>query len=102
MRFVEELKAVGLSQVRAAKVARINYTTLWRYQRGKLIPQWHRSGRKSALAKFDPPAALLSAVRRLQISGHSNEHAWRMAAEFKICPPELAKYIRAARSAPWS
>jgi hypothetical protein len=93
MESFQELTRRGLTKEQAARKLRIGETTLWRYRK-RIEPLTVNCGRKSIVEKLNPPAAILRAVRRLQVAGLSNADAWRAVAEDPRCPTELAKYLR--------
>lgn len=104
-----DFKTKGLSDVAAARLARVNPTTLWRWQRGihrdgldALVPRFNLSGRKSAADKLPIPLAVIVAVQRLQLTGKGNVAAWLAFADDPKCPPALASFLRSAKTIPRS
>jgi len=98
---VATLKASGLSEVKAAREARVSIASLWRYRRN-LIPGTDRCGRHSVLSAFKISDALLARVQKLNVAGCSREKAWRALADDPICPPALAEFLRRTPTIPGS
>ncbi|MGA9452606.1 MAG: hypothetical protein WBW41_14820 [Verrucomicrobiia bacterium] len=98
---VAELKASGLSEVKAAKALRLSPVSLWRW-RHNLIPATDRCGRHSVLSTFKINDALIARVQKFQVAGCSRDKAWRALASDAACPPALAEFLRQSPKLPAS
>jgi len=94
------LRAGGMSGQLAARRAGAGVVTLWRWQRryaqggmAALATQFHRSGRKPAFTVV-VPAAVLAAVRRLNVERGGNLPAWRAYLASAECAPSLRAALR--------
>lgn len=94
---VHRLTRAGLSAAKAARIAGISYTTLWRWRR-RIWPDTRRSGRRSAASQLRPSKRLLSVVRRRQAIGMGNSASWRSLASYSACPKALTAYLRSTRA----
>lgn len=83
----------GMPQPEAAKELRLGIVTIWRW-RQRLEPLTANCGRKTALEKFNPSAAILSKVRKLQLAGMSNADAWHAVADDPRCPAQLREHLK--------
>jgi hypothetical protein len=98
---VAELKAAGLSEVKAAKMVGTSPPTLWRWRR-RIVPATDRCGRKSPIARFTISDRLISKVQKLRVAGCSNPRAWRALADDPNCPKDLAEFLRTMPAIPKS
>jgi len=95
---VDQLTSNGHSTENAAKLAKVSSTTLWRWQ--KRIEPRFASGRSAVIDSFQVSESLIGKVQRLQLTGISNDRAWRSIAEDPTCPADLAAFIRATVNLP--
>jgi hypothetical protein len=96
----DALIAKGLTKADAARELRTGSATIWRWKNRRIVPNTANCGVKSALEKFNPPAALLALVRQLQLGGKSNAAAWLAVADDPRCPAELRNHLKAGHVAP--
>lgn len=97
---VATLKAAGLSETKAAKIARISTLSLWRWRKSGIIPRFNLCGRKPTTARFTISENLIGKVQRLMAAGQPQERAWRSLAEDPACPPDLAEFLKTAPKIP--
>ena len=96
---VDQLTSAGHTKERAAKLAKVNPSTLWRWRK-RLIPNFENSGRPAVIDSFQVSESLIGKVQRLQLAGLSNSGAWRQIAEDPSCPLDLAAFLRATVTLP--
>lgn len=102
----EALIQKGLGKMEAAAELDVSYTSLWRYRNsfsangieGLRPKTWKCSGRPTIFQKLNPPAEILSLVRKLQLGGLSNFDSWKKIAFDPRCPAALSAYLKSRSS----
>jgi len=99
IRTFDALIAKGLSQTAASKELQVSVQSVWRWRK-RIAPATHRCGRKSKASRFEISTQILRRIEALQLAGMSNAMAWRSACDHPECNPELAAFVKSAKTLP--